>query len=50
MRMRGFVTLHLKGRTMTIHGPLSVGVVRDMRVGVWPIEIVDMDEVKVATL
>lgn len=49
MRMRGFVTLHLKGRTMTIHGPLSVGVVRDMRVGVWPIEMVVMGVVRVAT-
>ena len=34
MRMKGFVILDLKGRTLSIDGALSLCVVRDMRVDV----------------
>lgn len=43
------LTLDLQGK-MSFIDLLALGEVKSMKVGVWPIEIVDMDEVKVATL
>ena len=40
MRMRGCQTLGLKVRAMSIHDLLALGVVRDIRVGVWPVKMV----------
>ena len=38
-----------QGMSNDIHGLLALGVVRDMRVGVWPVEMVVMGVVRVAT-
>lgn len=49
MRMRGCLTIGVKERAISIHGLLALGVVRITRVGVWPVRMVAMGVVKVAT-
>ena len=49
IRMRGCLILVPKGRAMSIQVLLSLGVVRDTRVGVWPVEMVVMGVVRVDT-
>ena len=47
-RMRGCLTLDRK-RRISILGLLALGMVRNMRVGVWSVEMVAMDWVRVVT-
>ena len=49
IRMRGCLPLDHKGKVVSPYGPLVLGVVRDMRVGVWPVERVALVVVKVVT-
>lgn len=48
MSMRGCLTLELNGR-MSIPELLALCVVRDIRVGIWPVGMVAMGVVRVAT-
>lgn len=48
MRMRGFLTLDIIG-IMNIPDPRALGVARNMRVGIWQVEMVVIGVVIVAT-
>ena len=46
--MRCYVTLYHKGKSMSPYDLLELGVVRDMRVGVWPIGMLVMGVVRMS--
>ena len=47
--MKFYLTLYHKGKAMSPSDILALGVVRDMRVGVWPIGMLVMAVVRVST-
>ena len=49
LSIRGFLTLDLKDKAMNRSVVFSLGVVRDTRVGVWPVGMVVMGVVRVDT-